>query len=81
MKEITTTGSYLLKKKDYIKVLDICCNNGTLLNFYPKKFQKYGIDSSHIIKKLNKKKINVINDIITTKKKNKTIKKKFNLII
>ena len=69
LKEITTTGTKILKKKDNIKVLDIGCNDGTLLNFYPKKYQKYGVDPSQIIKKINKKKINVINDFFPPKKK------------
>lgn len=80
LKEITTTGSKILKKKDNIKVLDIGCNDGTLLNFYPKKFQKYGVDPSQIIKKINKSKINVINDFFPPKKKNIISKLKFDLI-
>ena len=44
------------KEKKNLKVLDIGCNDGTLLNFYPKKIKKYGIDPSQIINKINKKK-------------------------
>ena len=40
-----------------IKVLDIGCNDGTLLNFYPKTVEKFGIDPSQITKKIDKKKI------------------------
>ena len=31
-----------------IRVLDIGCNDGTLLRFYPKTFEKFGIDPSNI---------------------------------
>jgi len=57
------------KRKKKSKVLDIGCNDGTLLKFYNKKFQKFGIDPSQIIKKINKKQINVINDFFPLKKK------------
>ena len=69
------------KRKKKSKVLDIGCNDGTLLKFYNKKFQKFGIDPSQIIKKINKKQINVINDFFPLKKKNKKIiGKKFDII-
>ena len=80
LKKLTIIGSNLLKKKENIKVLDIGCNDGTLLNFYPKKFQKFGIDPSQIVKKINKKKINVINDFFPPKKKNIISKLQFDLI-
>jgi 2-polyprenyl-3-methyl-5-hydroxy-6-metoxy-1,4-benzoquinol methylase len=34
--------------KPKARVLDIGCNDGTLLNFYPKAYEKYGIDPSDI---------------------------------
>lgn len=37
----------LLKKKS-ARVLDIGCNDGTLLKFYPKEYEKFGIDPSDI---------------------------------
>ena len=37
------------------KVLDIGCNDGTLLFFYPEKFQKYGVDPSDISQEIDKK--------------------------
>ena len=80
LKEITKIGSNLIKKNDNISVLDIGCNDGTLLNFYPKKFKKYGIDPSQIIKKINKKKVNVINDFFPPQKKNLLLNLKFDLI-
>ncbi|WP_440937925.1 class I SAM-dependent methyltransferase [Candidatus Pelagibacter sp.] len=67
------------KKK--VNVLDIGCNDGTLLNFYDKRFKKYGIDPSQIVKKIDKKKISIINDFYPPKKKvNKINNTKFQLI-
>ena len=64
-----------------IKVLDIGCNDGTLLNFYPKTVEKFGIDPSHIAKKIDKKKFKIINDFFPPRKKNlKDLKIKFDLI-
>ena len=80
LKEITIIGSNLIKKNDDIRVLDIGCNDGTLLNFYPKKFKKYGIDPSQIIKKINKKKVKVFNDFFPPQKKNLLSNLKFDLI-
>ena len=37
LQKLTLTCSDLLKNKDNVSVLDIGCNDGTLLNFYPKK--------------------------------------------
>ena len=56
-----------------IKVLDIGCNDGTLLNFYPKKYKKYGIDPSQIIEKIDKK-IRTIRDFFALFKKKAKIK-------
>ena len=49
---------YSIKQNEIkkIKVLDIGCNDGTLLNYYPKTVEKYGIDPSQIIERINKKK-------------------------
>jgi len=43
-------------------VLDIGCNDGTLLGFYPTNFKKYGVDPSDIAQEI-KDPINVIQDI------------------
>ena len=58
------------KKKNNLNVLDIGCNDGTLLKFYPKKIEKYGIDPSQIIDKINKKNIKTYKDYFPPKKKN-----------
>ncbi len=47
LKEIVDTTLSLLKKEKG-NVLDIGCNDGTLLNFYSDKWSKYGCDPSDI---------------------------------
>jgi len=37
-----------LKNKQNASVLDIGCNDGTLLSYYPDEFEKYGIDPSDV---------------------------------
>jgi hypothetical protein len=39
-----------LAGKDAAVVLDIGCNDGTLLNCYPKRYQRFGVDPSNIAK-------------------------------
>jgi len=69
------------KETKNIDVLDIGCNDGTLLNYFPKSINKYGIDPSQIIKKIDKKKITVIKDFFPPKKENlQSLKIKFDLI-
>ncbi len=38
----------LIRKKDVVSVLDIGCNDGTLLSYYPDKFEKFGCDPSDV---------------------------------
>ena len=82
LKNLVKEASKMINKKSIkIKVLDIGCNDGTLLNFYNKNFEKFGIDPSQIIKKINNKQINKIKDFFPLKKKNSKIKgKKFDII-
>ena len=80
LQELAREASKLVKGNK-INVLDIGCNDGTLLNFFSKNFRKFGIDPSQIVKKINEKKITVINDFFPIKKKsNKISKIKFNII-
>jgi SAM-dependent methyltransferase len=44
-------------------VLDIGCNDGTLLGFYPQGFKKYGVDPSDIAQEIDKKAVTVVQDI------------------
>lgn len=44
-------------------VLDIGCNDGTLLGFYSKEFQKYGIDPSDVAREIDKQEATVIQDM------------------
>ena len=49
--------------KTHAKVLDIGCNDGTLLGNYPKGFVKYGVDPSDIAKEIADKDTTVVKDI------------------
>lgn len=44
-------------------VIDIGCNDGTLLDFYSKSFRKYGVDPSDVAQEIDKKNVTVIQDI------------------
>ncbi len=44
-------------------VLDIGCNDGTLFNYYPKGFRKYGVDPSDVALEIDKSMATVIQDI------------------
>ena len=69
------------KTKSRIKILDIGCNDCTLLKNFNNKFDKFGIDPSQIAKKIKNKNINVFNDFFPPKKsKLKNMKIKFNII-
>ena len=49
------------------RVLDIGCNDGTLLANYPAEFHKYGIDPSDIAKEINRENTTIIKDIFPSK--------------
>jgi SAM-dependent methyltransferase len=51
-----------LKKDKNLRVLDIGCNDGTLFNYYPDSFEKYGVDPSDVAQEI-KAPIKVIQDI------------------
>ena len=54
--------------KNKCNVLDIGCNDGTLLKNYPKSFIRYGLDPSQIILDIKKeKKFNLVNDFFPTR--------------
>lgn len=49
-------------RKESATVLDIGCNDGTLLEFYPASFTKFGVDPSDVAQEI-KAPINVVQDI------------------
>ena len=49
--------------KSKCAVLDIGCNDGTLLNYYPKEFFKYGVDPSDVAQEIDRQAVTVIQDI------------------
>lgn len=44
-------------------VLDIGCNDGTLLSYYPNDYRKYGVDPSDLAQEIDDESITVIQDI------------------
>jgi len=55
--------SMSILNKENARVLDIGCNDGTLLKYYPDTFIKYGVDPSDVAQEINDKYIKVIQDI------------------
>jgi hypothetical protein len=47
LKSVADAAQGLVTKHD-ARVLDIGCNDGTLLNFYPATFEKWGVDPSDV---------------------------------
>lgn len=43
-------------------VLDIGCNDGTLLSYFPKEFKKYGVDPSDVAQEIDKEQVTVVQD-------------------
>ncbi len=79
LKNISKEMNILIKKK--IHILDIGCNDGTLLNFFPNNSIKVGIDPSSVTKNFKGKNIKILNDFFPSKKLIKNYRnKKFNLI-
>lgn len=65
---------------DAIRVLDIGCNDGTLLNFYPKKTEKFGIDPSDVAQEISED-ITVVQDMFPSRELEKCVQdKKFDVI-
>ena len=60
LKGIAVSAMQLLDKKD-CKVLDIGCNDGTLLNYYPDTFECFGCDPSDVAQEV--KGATVVQDI------------------
>ena len=62
LKGIVDEAASILNKSSG-SVLDIGCNDGTLLSFYPEGFKKYGIDPSDVAQEIDKQAVTVIQDI------------------
>jgi SAM-dependent methyltransferase len=56
LKEIVDSTLSMLKK-DNCNVLDIGCNDGTLLGYYPAAFDKYGCDPSDVAQEVKNAKV------------------------
>lgn len=74
LKGIVEAVTAIVRKKDAI-VLDIGCNDGTLLGYYPKGGMKYGIDPSDIAQEIKEDAI-VVQDIFPSKKLLETLEGK-----
>lgn len=79
LREIAGDATAIIIKKD-ARVLDIGCNDGTLLNNYPDIFAKFGVDPSDVAQQI-KGKIHVVQDIFPSEELNQLLKgQKFDII-
>lgn len=79
LKGIADEAAGMVEKKD-ARVLDIGCNDGTLLKNYPEDFVKYGVDPSDVAREVGGG-IRVIQDIFPSAELAKEIEgKKFDII-
>ena len=62
LKGIAQAVGNLLKDNSQITVLDIGCNDGTLLNYYPETYLKFGVDPSDVAQEIGHE-ITVIQDV------------------
>jgi SAM-dependent methyltransferase len=60
--EIAKTASEMVDAEK-AAVLDIGCNDGTLLRSYPSGFKKFGVDPSDIVREIKDKDIKAVNDM------------------
>ena len=82
LKKLAHEAIKLIKnqKKININILDIGCNDGTLLKCFPKNIERYGIDPSQIIRKIKNNKIKIIQDFFPPRRNQVLKDKKFDLI-
>lgn len=66
LKEIVDAVTQTVSNLKYPSVLDIGCNDGTLLGYYPKNFIKYGCDPSDVAQEV--KEATVVQDIFPSEK-------------
>ena len=67
LKGIVEEIIWMFEQEGKTRVLDIGCNDGTLLNYYPDSFIKYGIDPCDIVTEI-KYPIRVIQDLFPSDK-------------
>jgi SAM-dependent methyltransferase len=72
--EIAKTATRMVGKEK-AAVLDIGCNDGTLLRSYPKGFRKFGVDPSDIVREIKDKDIKVVNDLFPSPELDKLLGK------
>ena len=70
LKSIVDYGINTILENDYMHVLDIAANDGTLLSNYPKAYHRYAIDPSNIVETILDKSINIIRDFFPSKQLN-----------
>jgi SAM-dependent methyltransferase len=70
LKGIVDSALSLVNKKD-CTVLDIGCNDGTLFNYYPERFKKFGCDPSDVAQEVKGAK--VVQDIFPSAELNNAI--------
>lgn len=79
LRGIAEDAQVLVNKPDAI-VLDIGCNDGTLLNNYPSGYLKFGVDPSDVAQEISEN-VKVIQDIFPSGELNKAVQeKKFDII-
>jgi SAM-dependent methyltransferase len=79
LKGITIEATKLVNKTK-ARVLDIGCNDGTLLNYYPSDFEKFGVDPSDVAQEI-KGNVNVVQDIFPSKELTKRLNgNKFDIV-
>jgi len=80
LKGIADEARGMIKKTKETRILDIGCNDGTLLKCYPKQFKKYGVDPSDVAQGI-KGDITVIQDIFPSGELMSALRgKKFDII-
>jgi SAM-dependent methyltransferase len=65
----------VILNKPAARVLDIGCNDGTLLSYYPDNFEKYGVDPSDVAQEI-KGDITVVQDIFPSNELNSCLQGK-----
>jgi len=62
LKQIVEESTRILGRQD-ASVLDIGCNDGTLLGYYPEGFTRFGVDPSDVAQEIDKSVATIVQDI------------------